>query len=276
LENTRKRVIASIVFSFIFILIWSVFSFATTLDSVRNNQSFIVLGIVALMYSTPFFLYSIFLINNQYRFLNDKVEKLSKAFFISFVFVVCFATIMTLTLNNKYLFLLNMAINAGIYAYQIKIAFTIYKETISLPEVSDKKRNELLFSDANVFGGSCLFLCIGASVIISFCGKHIVTYIGATLFSFLAFYLNYKKLIIILPFEHLNFKKNIITNNLSVIVFLLIAIFISDSNLLSLDKSNSHVFVSYFNFINVVTLIPIMKTNRVIGIKYKELLNTSK
>lgn len=276
MENTRKRVIASIVFSFIFILIWSVFSFATTLDSVRNNQSFIVLGIVALMYSTPFFLYSIFLINNQYRFLNDKVEKLSKAFFISFVFVVCFATIMTLTLNNKYLFLLNMAINAGIYAYQIKIAFTIYKETISLPEVSDKKRNELLFSDANVFGGSCLFLCIGASVIISFCGKHIVTYIGATLFSFLAFYLNYKKLIIILPFEHLNFKKNIITNNLSVIVFLLIAIFISDSNLLSLDKSNSHVFVSYFNFINVVTLIPIMKTNRVIGIKYKELLNTSK
>jgi hypothetical protein len=266
-QNTKKRIFAALIFTFLFTAIWIGFDIFVFLDI--NNENIAIAALLGLVFSIPFGLYASFLINNQYKIISEEVRALQVKYIINHFYVIIISVIISFK-SDTILFFLSQISTIVVFLHSIYVAKNILRQTLNLHDVDENKKKLLLFSDANVYGGTCVILCFVLLPLIIMIGQGLLAILLSLFLLFLSCALNYLKLKQIKSSEILNFRKHFIINNISVLLSIIVANFLSRIIMEKIQISSFYCVIITV-FFCIIIIIPVHKTNRIIALELKRL-----
>jgi hypothetical protein len=252
MENVRKRILFAIGINIVIYLLWILHDFFFFLANKRESD--IIITIICILVSIPLFLFSLFFIHDDYKVMSDRNMGYIEHYGTSQV-VVAVSSVLVIFIGGSIFFIIGISIKCIAIFVTYHFANKIYKETLQLIDIDDTRKVEQNFQDAIIVGVTVLIIAAIMFAVAINVGVRVISIfvlMPSLLFVILC---NYVKFKLIEQYNILERGRALIIDNL-VIVFSLIMVLI-----LSLYKVEDSVVL----FIAVVTLVPIIKTNKRIG-----------
>ena len=269
MQSIKKRVRISLFLSFVFYLIWLLYDVAVYLNI--NNDNLILLTILCILVSTPFFLFSTFFIKNDYKIWTDEICIYFYHHFWVHIIVFLITVIISSTSFTISLFV-SFIVKGIAMIFTCNLVKKIYRATLDLTNVSENKRIELDFQNAIVFGVSALILASLTFGVVLLGGRNVITLFAITMPLALTVFCNYYKLKLINNYKIIEFIKTFILDNSFIVIAMVFLFFFSDSNMFDLKVAEKHSTLNVFVLLPACfLLIPMIKTNKKIGFKLNEI-----
>jgi len=262
MRNTKKRVIASLIFSLSFYIIWILYDIYVYKYS--SNKNVLILAVLCTIVAIPLFLFSTFLVKNDYKIITGKIGNYLDLYI--WIHIVAYLINIALSgLEFSGVFIGAIIVNCVAILITYYLAQKICDETILLADVSENKKLELIYQDAITLGVSALTLSSFLIGGINFGGKSLYTvYIIVPVLIFILL-LNYMKIRLMVQYKIIHLNKILNLDNFFIVLAMIVSFVFSNSNMLNPNDTNKSFTVNIFILLSILMLTPLIKTNKKIG-----------